>query len=725
MAVDQMWAHSRHKHGERHSLAEHLRGTAALAGAFSEAFGASELAGYLGLVHDVGKGTCAWQTRLLEIDGTRERSGVPHKLAGTWLARQEGLGPFAAAVFGHHGGLPSTGQLRSELAHAEGDELHVVQEAVAQVSALVPEIRPPRSPQPPAWLGDTADGVAGELLLRMVFSALVDADYLDTEQHFSGSVRPRAQAAAALADDYTRRRKEYLAERDSSPVGKYREQVYAQAVAAADMSPGIFRMPAPTGSGKTIAAAGFAVHHAQQHRMRHVVVAVPFMSITEQNAGVYRRLLGEDNVLEHHSGIDLNRLGKGQRWQRLAAENWDAPFVVTTTVQLFESLFSNRPAAMRKLHRLARSVIVLDEVQALPDSLLLPILSVLRHLAAFFGTTVLLASATQPEFWELSPFRDVPVTEVIAEPSRLHAALRRVRYEWWLEPRPTLRQVAHRAAAEPRVLVIANTTADAAQLHRYLEATPAAGPVLHLSTRMAAAHRHAVLEDIVRFTGAEQPVTVVSTQLVEAGVDLDFPVVLRAFAPAESLQQAAGRANRNARMGEGLVIIFDPADGSQGASHIYGAALAATRAHFGPGKTARPDDQRALASYYRQRYDLKNLEEASTGARIEGLREKLDFPAVAAAFRMIDDTAVPVVTPYGDTGEHTRLLTQLRGPGPVPARAHRALRPYLASLPATVAQRALDAGLAVPVVGDLIEWRSDYHPQRGIDITSTEQEQSS
>jgi CRISPR-associated endonuclease/helicase Cas3 len=422
-------------------------------------------------------------------------------------------------------------------------------------------------------------------------------------------------------------------------------------------------------------------------------------------------------------------LGKRQRWQRLAAENWDAPFVVTTTVQLFESLFSNRPAAMRKLHRLARSVIVLDEVQALPDALLLPILSVLRHLTAYFGTTVLLVSATQPEFWELSPFRDVPVTDVITQPARLYKALHRVRYEWWLDPKPTLEQVARRAAAAPQALVIVNTTADAAQLHRYLEAArQSAGPVLHLSTRMAAAHRRAVLRQITRLLAAHRPVVVVSTQLVEAGVDLDFPLVLRAFAPAESLQQAAGRANRNRHHPEGLLVVFDPADGAPGVTWVYGAALSATREFFGPGKAARPDDQKALSRYYQQRYGLKNLEESSRGARIEKLRRNLDFPAVAAEFRMIDDTAVPVVVPYGGGAavrERRRLLAQLRASGSTSGWAHRRLRPYLATLPASLAQRALDVGDAIPVVADLIEWRGPYHRLRGIDLSRPDEQEPS
>ena len=492
----------------------------------------------------------------------------------------------------------------------------------------------------------------------------------------------------------------------------------------------MYRLPAPTGSGKTLAAGGFALHHARAHQLRQVVVAVPFISITEQNADIYRRPLDRSGeppvVLEHHSGVDLDdRAGDGAArwWRRLASENWDAPFVVTTTVQLFQSLFDHRPAAMRKLHRLARSVIVLDEVQALPDHLLLPILSALRTLAESFGTTVLLASATQPPYWNLGPFRGLPVTNVIADPVPLHARFRRVRWEWQLTPKPTLGQIAVQAAPEPQVLVVVNTTADSALLHRELEQRRdrSLGPCLHLSTRMAARHRRDVLGQIRDRLAAGQPAAVVSTQLIEAGVDLDFPVVFRAWAPADSLQQAAGRCNRSARMAEGRVVVFDPDGGGHPADSSYKAALHATGSYFGPD-LADPDALAALESYYTERYTRQNLEASGPGARIQRLRTRLDFPEVARAFQMIEEHTVPVAVEYGgqEAGAEVRdLADRLRSPGQLHAGEARLLlrrlQPFLASLPASLAGRAVAAGYAEPVIGDLLQWRGPYHPQRGID----------
>lgn len=728
----QLWAHSVNDDGRRHLLADHLQGTSVVAREFADPFGGGALAAHIGLVHDVGKGRCAWQERLLAVESAGGDIGLDHKRAGTWLAfRSARLGPFAAAVAGHHGGLPSVAVLQRELALAEGQDRAAVEEAVTSVKALVPGIVPAAGIPRPTWLDDPlTDPVAAELLVRMVFSAVVDADFLDTERHFRGEHMRRVTVpAGSLTGCFEQRRRAYLAQR-CSPVGELRDQAYAQAVAAARLPPGMFRMPAATGAGKTIMSAGFGLHHADRHGMRRVIVAVPYMSITEQNASVYRDLLGEEHVLEHHSGVDLDRLSTGQRWQKLAAENWDAPFIITTTVQLFESLFSNRPAAMRKLHRLAGSVIVLDEVQALPDDLLMPILSGLRHLTEYFGSTVLLASATQPEFWSLPPFRGLPVRDVLTEPERLYrgiARLRNLRYQWWTDPKPTLEQIAQRVAGEPQCLLIVNTTADAARLHARLETACTAGaPVLHLSRRMASAHLQHTLRQVTGLLKAGLPVTVVSTTLVEAGVDLDFPLVLRAFSAADSILQAAGRCNRECRRTGGLVIVFDPADGSQGTSRIYGAALPATSEYFGPGK-ASLDDRDALARYYRRRYSLKNIEHASRGVKIQELRAALNFPEVAAIFRMIDDSSCPVVTPYGEQEterERKQLLGMLRSAKAPPAWAYRRLRPYLASLPASHAQRAVEMRLAVPVVGDLIEWRADYHQVRGIEFPPAHEQEN-
>lgn len=725
-----LWAHSANERGVRHGLAKHLYGTAERARVFGAAFGAADLAWYLGLVHDVGKASCAWQDRLLTVERTGERVGSDHKHAGTWLASRA-CGPFAACVFGHHGGLPAAGDMQGWLTKPDPSKVEDWQRSVAAAADLIPEVGlAPGTSLVPHWLESAyeADVTAPDMLARMLFSALVDADFLDTEEHFHGSVRPdSAPSIGEFADRYESRRAEMLRSRPggASPVDAWREEVYAMAVKAAERAPGMYRFPSPTGSGKTIAAGGFAVHHARIHGLRRVIVAVPFISITEQNADVYRRLLddpGQRVVLEHHSSAGLDGDAAAGWWSRLAAENWDAPFVVTTTVQLFQSLFDHRPAAMRKLHRLAGSVIVLDEVQALPDRLLLPILSALRILVDRFGVTVLLASATQPSFWSLAPFRDLPVSDVVADPRPLYDRFRRVSYEWRVDPRPTLEQIADEASAERQVLIVVNTTGDSAALHRCLERRRDEA-CLHLSTRMASQHRRDVLEQIRDLLDRDQPVAVVSTQLIEAGVDVDFPAVYRAWAPADSLQQAAGRANRNGRRPDGRVIVFDPVDGHQPRDPSYDAALKATGLYFGPGQPW-PDDIDQLDGYYRHRYSRQNLNETGDGAEIQQLREQMDFPAVALAFQLIEEHTVPVVVRYPRDDEQAMAklddaIAALRAAdrlGPGEARLLlRKFSPYLATIPRNLARKAQQRGLAEPVIGDLLEWHGPYDKLRGID----------
>ena len=396
--------------------------------------------------------------------------------------------------------------------------------------------------------------------------------------------------------------------------------------------------------------------------------------------------------------------------------------MVTTTVQLFQSLFDHRPAATRKLHRLARSVIVLDEVQALPDRLLLPILSALRTLAECFGTTVLLASATQPSYWKLRPFRGLPVTDVIAGPAALQASFRRVRWEWQLTPKPPLAQVAGTAAPESQVLAVVNTTADSALLHRQLEQRRdgSLGPCLHLSTRMAARHRRDVLGEIRDRLAAGLPVAVVSTQLIEAGVDLDFPVVFRAWAPADSLQQAAGRCNRNARMAEGRVVIFDPEGGGHPADSSYKAALHATASYFGPAWLTRMPwpRWRSTTTSATPGRTLTPADQAPGLSPACAAR----FPRGGPRFQMIEEHTVPVAVEYGEEdarAEVRDLADRLRSPGPLQAGEARLLlrrlQPYLATLPKSLARKAVTAGYAEPVIGDLVQWRGPYHPRRGID----------
>ncbi len=738
-----VWAHSRNDLGRRHGLVDHLRGTARLAARFAEPFGAGQVAWWLGLLHDAGKASCVWQEGLLCAETAKGRVGVEHKLLGARLAGDRGLGKLALAVQGHHGGLTRPRDIADRLANLSPAERDRHEDAERRLRALLPEISTEeKAPIPAGW---RAEPLVAEMGLRMVFSALCDADFLDTAAHFAATdpdqvPEPAVRADtdfATLRDRFEASRADWLADRCTrSAVDSMRDEVYRLCVAAASSAPGIFRLAAPTGSGKTLSAAGFALHHAARHGMRRVIVAVPFLTITEQNAVVYRNRLddlspgGERVVLEHHSQVDLDSDDPERRWERLAAENWDAPFVVTTTVRLFEALFGRKPAAMRRVHRLAGAVIVLDEVQALPHRMLVPILDALRTLVTHFGTTVLLSSATQPDFWHLSPFRKLPGFEIIAKPLP-QTSPSRVRYEWHTDPSPTVDELAAEAAGCAQALVILNTTGDAA---RVLECWrgKAKGVAWHLSTRMCPEHRRRVLDAVRSRLSVGQPTLLVSTQLIEAGVDVDFPVVYRALAPADSLLQAAGRANREGNLAQpGRVIIVDPPDG--GAPPSYPVLVNSTRVYFGSDK-ASPDNEGALRDYYRQVYDSLNLEDPrDIGQRIQQSRQEFDFAAVtdgpadpitavrdrSAAFRMITDDGVAVVTPQGGADIKTRqmvaeLLTRLREAPRPEMTLLRELQPYIT----TVHRSALrQPGVLVqmkPVLGErsqpgaLAEWIGKY-----------------
>ncbi|MEN3615914.1 CRISPR-associated helicase Cas3' [Plantactinospora sp. ZYX-F-223] len=743
--VGSLWAHSPAPGcGRWHSLADHLRGTAELARRFAVSFGGGDVAYWLGALHDVGKAACAWQDKLAAVASTGDAVGIDHKSLGTRVAYERGLGGFAGAIFGHHGGLIDTPSLRAafrgRLAEAPGN----VASAERELSGLLPDL-PERLDQlvPAGW---QADPLVGEMALRLCYSALVDADSLDTSAHFQGLASPRLRPDADFGHLYKlfdQRRRGELAGRGGTPIGSLREQVYADCLAAAERDRGVFRLGAPTGAGKTLASGGFALRHAEKHGLRRVIVAVPFLTITEQNAAVYRRLLDEDGaepvVLEHHSQADFDDPKVG-RWARLAAENWDAPFVVTTFVRLFESLYARKPSAMRRLHRLTNSVIVLDEVQALPHAMLAPILDGLRLLVRHFGTTVLLSSATQPSFWALDEFKDVPCTDLIPDTAKLVSDLRRVRYEWQLDPKPTLAGIAGQAASEPAALAVVNTTADAKVVFDQWRDAEPEGVAWHLSTRMCPDHRRRVLEKVRTRLSRGERVLLVATQLIEAGVDVDFPVVFRALAPADSLLQSAGRANREGRMADGgRVVVFAPEDGGQ--PPTYKTLVGCAGRQFGPDR-ADPDDLAALGRYYRDVYDLLNLADGQhVGQRIQQARRRWEFETVAEgpldastkrrdrklAFRMIDDDGISVVTPQGaETPELRRELEQLveelrRAPVPDLAGLRR-LQAYTTNVHPSALRRPGVMALMRPIFGNdvrrgvLVEWVGEYDDATGISI---------
>lgn len=688
-----------------------------MAGDFARPFGAQTLAYYAGMLHDIGKLNPAFQQYLLDAEAnpTSHKRGPDHKGAGATLASQMGLDALAFLVAGHHGGLMSSSRLKDWLKERSGDA--EVQQAIAAAQAALPVLTASSPPPFPTYIHTPHEG---EFFIRMLFSALVDADFLDTERHFNAdqtNSRGNYRDLASLERNFRANQDDLMSGAGGS-VNAVRREVYSACLDAAALAPGFFRLTVPTGGGKTRSSLAFALRHALSHDLRRVIYAIPYTSITEQTADEFRAIFGTGDVpLEHHSAVvlkDPERPTPQETLARLASENWDAPLIVTTTVQLFESLMTRSTSACRKLHNIAGSVVILDEAQTLPTHLLEPILDVLRQLVAHYRVTVVLCTATQPAldsgragFPKLDDIR-----EIVPDPARHFAALKRVEY---IAPRHgerlTWEQVAEAMRGERQALAIVNTRADAVALLAALDDAEA----LHLSTWMCGAHRRTVLRQVRQRLNDGLPCRLISTQLIEAGVDVEFPVVLRALGPLDSIVQAAGRCNRNGKLdGLGRVIVFDPAEG-----HLppapYSTATAYAREEL-QREHADLHDLAVYRRYFERYYGSVDID----GKKIQPLRKLLDYDEVAARFQMIgDETLSAVVLGYDEGGgKPARALLKKLLDEPLRARLHlRALQPYMVSLRKREMPRAVSSLVAEEVTAfpGLYIWRGEYDAVRGID----------
>ena len=720
-----LYAHSANDRGERQLLVDHLHNVASLARDFASHFGGGDLAFLAGLWHDAGKADPAWQRRLIECEkGARERIGLDHKCAGALLAEEaKGAAQWAGLlIHGHHGGLKDKHKgfapWLEENRHLPGPKkaLEVLQAAMPDITAARD-----RAFSIPESVRSRLDA---ELFLRLTYSALIDADSLDTEAHKLGGQPPERGSAIALAELWSRY-KAFLTEASSGPdskVNRVRREVHQACLRTASEPPGIFRLTVPTGGGKTRSAMAFALRHGIEHRLRHIIVAVPFTTITQQTASVYRNIFEEGYpdakqvVLEHHSAATE---GAGQAggnddsfapeavWQRLASENWDAPVVITTTVQLFESLFSNRRSKTRKLHNLAGSVIILDEAQALPAGLLSPILNGLRQLTENYGASVVLSTATQPVFELIKEFREVEAREIVPDHVRHFDMLKRVEYEWRTNEPNQWPEVAAWIREEHSALAIVNTKRHAMELLDALDDPD----TLHLSTLLCGAHRTKVLKKIRRRLAAGDPCRVVSTQVVEAGVDIDFATVFRAEAPLDAIIQAAGRCNREGRQERGRVVVFRPPDDASPPG-VYQMGRDTARAVRRLYPDSAPDHPEVLRAYFERLAERVNADEYG----IQSLRESLDFPNVARKFRMIPDDTYDVIVDYpdADTSASERLFEHLRARERPAREVLRQLQPYIVSLHQREAERLRARGWIEEIMPGIGRWGGKYDSARGL-----------
>lgn len=702
-------------------LRGHLLGTAELAARNASAFGGALMAWTIGALHDLGKYTEKFQARL-SGDATR----VDHATWGAKIAseRYGALGTLLAyGIAGHHAGL-ANGRPGQEAESRTALQRRLCNDYLATLPQLSPawtdEI------ELPAKLAFPEDfephpqsrhrNFQISLLARMVFSCLVDADFIDTDNFYRRieGRSPRKENGGPSLEALRARLDAHLAGfPEEGGINPLRAYILREVRRKAQLEPGRFSLTVPTGGGKTLASLAFALDHAIAYCLRRVIYVIPFTSIVEQNAQVFREAfggLGEAAVLEHHSAFfddpksELQAIEK----RRLAMENWDAPVVVTTAVQFFESLFADRPARCRKLHNVAGSVVILDEAQTLPLNLLHPCVALLDELARNYRISVVLCTATQPALTKEAGFKDglEEVKELAPQPSELYERLRRVRVRH-VGPLDDEALAAHLRQRE-QALCIVNNRRHARHLFECIADEPGAR---HLTTLMHARHRSRVLAEVRKELKAGRPCRLVSTSLIEAGVDVDFPIVLRAEAGLDSIAQAAGRCNREGLrpMDASEVLVFEtgsPEWAPPKELKLFAEAFRAIeRSHRADLLTLD-----AVAEYFKELYwrlgDDRLDREDLLGLLRKATIDSLPLETLSTKFRIIQTTMRPVIVPFDpwtreelpDVIATLRTLEHAERAGA--AGAGRKLQPYLVQVPERAYNALLQAHAIQPVAFD-------------------------
>jgi CRISPR-associated endonuclease/helicase Cas3 len=711
---------------EWQTINDHLTNTANLAFEFGCDAGVSELSRVAGLMHDIGKYSAAFQRRLEGL-----KRPVDHSSAGAIelihlfkAIPQKTLAELLAyCIIGHHTGLPDygstidlgeTGTMQARLKSNLED--YSAYKSEIDLAALT---LPPRLAIRPL---EKHLRFSLAFLTRMVYSALVDADFQDTQAFMDGK-KPRGEYAniEALCQKFN-----HFLLRYSDPQGEInrkRTETLKNCIEKASEKPGFFTLTVPTGGGKTLASMAFALNHASMHGLKRIIYVIPFTSIIEQNAAVFKDCLGAENVLEHHSNFDWEpkHLTDGENPDdqtnsalaklRLAAENWDIPVVVTTNVQFFESLFANRSSRCRKLHNIAKSVIIFDEAQMLPREYMLPAMDAVWELVTNYSASAIFCTATQPALQKFLP-TGTQFMELAPAPQELFDFYRRVQVIS-LGKLPDV-ELLSQMNAHLQALCIVNTRKHARGLFGGLDEDGR----FHLSTLMCPAHRKATLLEIRTRLKSGQACRVVSTQVMEAGIDVDFPVGYRALAGLDSIIQAAGRVNRERRTPSGDIYVFEPdSEFVKGVpSYIeQGSAVARSILH---DFSADPVSVEAINAYFELLYSLQDDKHAFDAKDILAYFDKGEgfaFKTAAQHFQLIENNTVAVIIPFNPDAE--RLIEELKYT-PYPASTLRKLQLFTVNIYEQEFQ-ALNSKGAIEIVADVYTSLNnmDYnHPEMGLSI---------
>lgn len=692
------FAHTAPEHdpdGSWQSLPEHLNQVAELAGHFAtearpgdEDFKRSaELCAYL---HDLGKFRDDFQRYLSgEIPKSKKTRHAIYgaKAAATCLKSLHAL----FVILGHHAGLPDSGLIKAKLDEIDNTELDDLLEVLSKHSQVFSEFKQ-------EFLRNSKCPPNTDLTIRMLFSCLVDADWLDTASHMQElKLEERALNHDLCIDSLDR----YIGSFSDAPrntLSELRQSIYHSACSAGSNPQGFFSMTVPTGGGKTLSSMAFALQHAKTHTLKRIIVVIPFLSIIEQNADVYRNVFGDDCIIEHHSAIEPpsadDESGRFAE-HRLLSENWNAPIVITTSVQFIESLFASKPSRCRKLHNIARSVVIFDECQTLPTHLLEPTLNIFREMVKEYGTSILLCTATQPGFSADSiknGLRAEEITEVAPNPCELFARLQRVKYEFPASDKPTSwSELASTLVRESQALIVVNTKKQTFECFEELKnqlPNEEHDSLFHLSSSMAAQHRFDALGDSANPAPDSirgrlrdgRPCRVVSTQLIEAGVDVDFPLVYRAIGPLDSIVQAGGRCNREGKLeNKGRVVVFKPDSDPVAPRGTYRIATDVSARFLDETGLARlASDPDIFNIYFNHLFPLLKLDVIKPGEdTIQAAREKLNFEYVDRNAYVIPKNTQSVLVPYRDGA---RIIRAIRSKSHVTQNDIRRLQRYSVSL---------------------------------------------
>ncbi len=671
---------------QTHILSEHLSCVAELAERFTCEANPQlgEASRWAGLLHDLGKYRIEFQDYLR---GRRESSyETHHAVYGAALAyllaqksKSQSWIAVAFAIAAHHAGLHNSqgdgslnGLVKNPNYKIFGDTA-ILENLRSKFESENGSVKIPESLSNVEFVG--ADKLKMEMATRMIFSSLVDADFLDTEKHYqNGQERAPLKLDEKLLQSLLekleaarlKKVEEAKAKNADEKLVKIRNSIYENCLQKAAESSGFFSLTVPTGGAKTLAAMAFALRHALAHDLRRVIVVIPYLSIIEQNAKDYREIFGADVVIENHSSVVIREEDKSSDFDEkrnplaLAAENWDAPVIVTTSVQFIESLFSHKPSRCRKLHNIARSVVIFDEVQTLPAKLLEPLFSVWRELRDNYAVSFVFSTATQPAFKKnetnfKNGFGENEMREITDDTSEIFKSLNRVEYDFehFQKPR-SWSDIASEMLDERQILCVVNTRRHAFELwnelNRQKNENNSSGSgdaaTFHLSSAMCAEHRLEMIETIKRKLKNGDECRVVSTQLIEAGVDLDFPVLFRAAAPLDSIVQAAGRCNREGKLTKGRVVIFTPADNKLPPGDYRAATDIACSILGNIEKEDLATKYEIFGNYFKRVYQMTD-----TGKEIEDERKKLNFREVSAKAKVIENEGVAVIVPYKNAKE--------------------------------------------------------------------------